>query len=52
VLSTGLEGKVLTAAEANDRAVTAGRIVERMWDWMTALDPELQSVPEGPVRGV
>jgi HCOMODA/2-hydroxy-3-carboxy-muconic semialdehyde decarboxylase len=40
VLGTGLEGKVLTAAEARDRAVTSGRMVERMWDWLTAADPE------------
>jgi len=36
VLATGLEGLVLTPAEAKERAVTSGRIVERMWDWLTA----------------
>jgi HCOMODA/2-hydroxy-3-carboxy-muconic semialdehyde decarboxylase len=40
VLGTGLEGRVLTLEEAKDRAVTSGRIVERMWDWLTAGDPE------------
>ena len=40
VLGTGLDGKILTAAEAEGRAVTSGRIVERMWDWLTAGDAE------------
>jgi HCOMODA/2-hydroxy-3-carboxy-muconic semialdehyde decarboxylase len=40
VLGTRLEGKELTSAEARDRAVTSGKIVERMWDWLTAGDPE------------
>ena len=40
VLGTGLDGMVLTAAEAGDRAVTSGRIVERMWDWLTQGDEE------------
>jgi HCOMODA/2-hydroxy-3-carboxy-muconic semialdehyde decarboxylase len=40
VLSTGIEGVRLTAAEARDRAVASGRIIERMWDWLTAGDPE------------
>jgi HCOMODA/2-hydroxy-3-carboxy-muconic semialdehyde decarboxylase len=38
VLGTGLDGRVLTPAEAQDRAVTSGRIVERMWDWLTRGD--------------
>ncbi|MEA3177367.1 MAG: HCOMODA/2-hydroxy-3-carboxy-muconic semialdehyde decarboxylase [Gammaproteobacteria bacterium] len=38
VLGTGLDGQVLTPAEAQDRAVTSGRIVERMWDWLTRGD--------------
>ena len=42
VLGTGLEGKELTPQEVRDRAVTSGRIVERMWDWLTASDPELR----------
>jgi HCOMODA/2-hydroxy-3-carboxy-muconic semialdehyde decarboxylase len=41
VLGTGREGLELTAAEARDRAVTSGRIIERMWEWLTAGDPEL-----------
>ncbi len=40
VLGTGLDGKVLTPSEAEGRAVTSGRIVERMWDWLTAGDAE------------
>ena len=30
----------LTPQEAADRAVTSGRVVERMWEWLTAGDPE------------
>jgi HCOMODA/2-hydroxy-3-carboxy-muconic semialdehyde decarboxylase len=41
VLSTGLLGREYSASEAKDRAVTAGRLVERMWDWLTAGDPEV-----------
>jgi HCOMODA/2-hydroxy-3-carboxy-muconic semialdehyde decarboxylase len=41
VLSTGLQGREYSAAEAKDRAVMAGRLVERMWDWLTAGDPEV-----------
>jgi len=41
VLSTGLEAQVFTAAEAHDRAIDTGRLLERMWQWMTAHDPEL-----------
>ena len=40
VLGTGLEGPELTPAEVRDRAITSGRLVERMWDWLTANDPE------------
>jgi HCOMODA/2-hydroxy-3-carboxy-muconic semialdehyde decarboxylase len=40
VLSTGREGREFTPAEASDRAITKGRLVERMWDWLTANDPE------------
>ncbi|HEX9403273.1 MAG TPA: hypothetical protein VF917_02540, partial [Steroidobacteraceae bacterium] len=40
VLGTGREGLEFTPAEAGDRAITAGRIMERMWDWLTANDPE------------
>jgi HCOMODA/2-hydroxy-3-carboxy-muconic semialdehyde decarboxylase len=41
VLATGLEGQEFTAAEVRDRAVTAGRLVERMWDYLTAGDAEV-----------
>lgn len=35
VLAAGEPGNVLSAAEAADRATMQGRIVERMWDWLT-----------------
>ena len=41
VLGTGLNALEFTDAEVRDRAVTAGRLFERMWDWMTMNDPEL-----------
>lgn len=41
VLATGLDGLELDAAEARERAVTSGRIIERMWDHLTAGDPEI-----------
>jgi HCOMODA/2-hydroxy-3-carboxy-muconic semialdehyde decarboxylase len=40
VLATGLNGLELTPPEARDRAITTGRLIERMWDWLTASDPE------------
>ena len=40
VLGTGLEGQEFTPAEVRDRAINTGRLVERMWDWLTANDPE------------
>ena len=40
VLGTGLDGKEFTPAEAGDRAIGTGRLIERMWDWLTANDPE------------
>jgi HCOMODA/2-hydroxy-3-carboxy-muconic semialdehyde decarboxylase len=40
VLGSGLKGLELTPEEVRDRAITAGKIVERMWDWLTAGDPE------------
>lgn len=40
VLATGREGLELTPTEARDRAITSGRLIERMWDWMAAGDPE------------
>jgi len=42
VLATGREGMELSGAEARERAVISGRMMERMWDWLTAGDPELQ----------
>lgn len=39
VLATGHEGRVYDAQEAADRAVTTGRLFERMWDWLVADDP-------------
>lgn len=44
VLSTDVTGLTLTPSEAQDRAVTAGRLIERMWDWLTAGDPESHAV--------
>jgi HCOMODA/2-hydroxy-3-carboxy-muconic semialdehyde decarboxylase len=41
VRSSGLPGLEYTPAEVVDRAVTAGRLIERMWDWLTAGDPEI-----------
>jgi HCOMODA/2-hydroxy-3-carboxy-muconic semialdehyde decarboxylase len=35
VLASGEPGVVFTAEEAADRATLQGRIVERMWDWLT-----------------
>lgn len=35
VLASGEPGSVLTPSEAADRATMQGRIVERMWDWLT-----------------
>jgi HCOMODA/2-hydroxy-3-carboxy-muconic semialdehyde decarboxylase len=35
VLASGEPGSVLTPAEAADRATMQGRIVERMWEWLT-----------------
>jgi HCOMODA/2-hydroxy-3-carboxy-muconic semialdehyde decarboxylase len=41
VRGSGLAGLELDAEEARDRAVTTGKIIERMWDWLTAGDAEL-----------
>jgi HCOMODA/2-hydroxy-3-carboxy-muconic semialdehyde decarboxylase len=40
VLATGIEPEVLTPEQAEARAVTSGRIFERMWDYLTHGDPE------------
>jgi HCOMODA/2-hydroxy-3-carboxy-muconic semialdehyde decarboxylase len=41
VLNTGLEPLVFTAEEVRDRAIDAGSMLQRMWNWMSADDPEL-----------
>lgn len=46
VLSTGTDGMELTPHEVRDRAITSGRLIERMWDWMTTNDPEKCSPEE------
>lgn len=40
VLGAGVAGLELTPAEVRDRAITSGKIIERMWDWLTDGDPE------------
>lgn len=40
VLGTRVDGIELTPPEVRDRAITSGRLIERMWDWLTAGDPE------------
>ena len=44
VMSSGREGLALTAQESRDRAVTAGKLIERMWEWLTSGDPESADV--------
>lgn len=46
VLATGQSAQEFTASEAADRAASGGRLVERMWDWLTCNDVEL-----GAARG-
>ena len=41
VLNTGLEPQVLTADEVRDRAIDVRSMLMRMWNWMSAYDPEL-----------
>ena len=41
VLNTGLEPQVFTAEEVRDRAIDAGSMLLRMWNWMSADDPEV-----------
>ncbi len=48
VLGTGLAGEIYNAAEAADRAVTSGRLFERMWDWLVAGDPAAAPMPPFP----
>jgi HCOMODA/2-hydroxy-3-carboxy-muconic semialdehyde decarboxylase len=40
VLASGVAGLELDEAEARERAVTSGRIIERMWDYLTSGDSE------------
>jgi HCOMODA/2-hydroxy-3-carboxy-muconic semialdehyde decarboxylase len=40
VLNTGLEPQVFTAEEVRDRAIDVGSMLQRMWNWMSAHDPE------------
>lgn len=49
VLATGQSAQEFTASEAADRAGNSGRLVERMWDWLTCNDPEID---EAGGRGV
>lgn len=48
VLSVGADGLVYDAAEARDRAVTSGKLLERMWDWLVAGDPSPTAMPPLP----
>jgi HCOMODA/2-hydroxy-3-carboxy-muconic semialdehyde decarboxylase len=41
VLNTGLEPQIFTAEEVRDRAIDVGSMLLRMWDWMSADDPEV-----------
>jgi len=45
VLATGLAGCVFDPAEAADRAITSGRLFERMWDWLVAGDASAAPMP-------
>lgn len=51
VLATGLAGSVFDPAEAADRAITSGRLFERMWDWLVSGDPSATAMPP-PVSAV
>ena len=41
VLNTGVEPQVFTPEEVRDRAIDAGSMLLRMWNWMSANDPEV-----------
>ena len=41
VLNTGVEPLVFTAEEVRDRAIDVRSMLQRMWNWMSAGDPEL-----------
>lgn len=45
VLGSRCAGLIFDAAEAADRAITSGRLFERMWDWLVAGDPSATSMP-------
>lgn len=45
VLATGVPGCVFDPDEAADRAITAGNLFERMWDWLVAGDPSAAAMP-------
>jgi HCOMODA/2-hydroxy-3-carboxy-muconic semialdehyde decarboxylase len=47
VLNTGRDGREFTLAEARDRASSSGGLLERMWDYLTAGDPETIEVIGG-----
>ena len=40
VLSTGIEPQAYSAEEVRDRAIDRGPMLLRMWNWMSANDPE------------
>jgi HCOMODA/2-hydroxy-3-carboxy-muconic semialdehyde decarboxylase len=40
VLNTGIEPLVFTAEEVSGRAIDLGSMLQRMWNWMSADDPE------------
>lgn len=40
VLAAGAAAPEFTPAEVESRAITTGRLIERMWDWLTAGDAE------------
>jgi HCOMODA/2-hydroxy-3-carboxy-muconic semialdehyde decarboxylase len=46
VLASGQPGELLSPEEAADRAVTDGRLFERMWEYLTAGDPEAEAENE------
>lgn len=49
ILATGLTGREFTADDAKSRAVSAGMLFERMWDWLVADDPSRQPMAVLPV---
>lgn len=42
VLATGEQGTLISNTEAQERATRGGRIFERMWEYLTDKDPELE----------